>query len=108
MGGGVMRRSPINHSLQARTETIRQAVIRWLEIEERSIGDLSKEIGNSEREIIAHLEQIAQTQALRIIPVECLRCGFIFRLRKRIKKPSKCPECKNTYLEEPLFSMKTD
>ena len=44
---------------------------------------LYREYGVSEREVCDHLEHIAQSGRLVIVPAECLECGFIFEERKK-------------------------
>lgn len=90
---------------QERNETIRQELVRLLEGRELPVGILSKEMRLSEKEIYAHLEQIKRTSALIIIPAECRDCGYVFAKRDRPKKPGKCPICKGTHIEQPLFSI---
>jgi transcriptional regulator len=33
------------------------------------------------------------------------KCGFIFAKRDRLTPPSRCPRCKNEYVENPRFSI---
>ena len=91
---------------QERHETIRQELTRLLEDGELSVSELSKEIRLSEKEILFHLEQLRFSGALVIIPAECRDCGYIFAKRDRPGKPGKCPKCKGTHIEQPLFSMR--
>ena len=88
-----------------RNETIRQELMRLLEGNQLSASDLSKEIRKSEKEIYDHLEQIKRSGLLIIIPARCNDCGYIFEKRDRPKKPGKCPRCKGTHIEQPLFSI---
>lgn len=89
---------------EERNETIRQEILRLLECSELTIGELSKEIGKSEKELYDHLEHLLGFKSLVIIPAECLKCGYIFETRKKTKKPGKCPKCRGTYIEEPMFT----
>ena len=91
---------------QERHETIRQEIIRLLDGNRLPVGVLSKEVRLSEREIYAHLEQIKRSGLLLIIPAECDDCGFVFAGRDRVKKPGKCPRCRSTHIEPPLFNLK--
>ncbi len=90
---------------EERHETIRQELLRLLEGRELPVGVLSKEVRKSEKEIYEYLEQIRRTVALIIIPAECRDCGFVFTKRHRPKKPGKCPICKGTHIDQPLFSI---
>jgi transcriptional regulator len=90
---------------EERNETIRQELLRLLDGRELPVGVLSKEVRKSEKEIYEYLEQIGRTAALNITPAECRNCGYVFAKRHRPKKPGKCPICKGTHIEQPLFSI---
>jgi len=40
-----------------------------------------------------------------IIPAKCRKCDFTFS-REKVSKPSRCPECKGTWLFEPRISIR--
>lgn len=40
-----------------------------------------------------------------VIPAKCRKCDFTFS-REKISKPSRCPECKGTWLFEPRISIR--
>ena len=90
---------------EERNETIRQEILRLLECSELTIGELSKEIGQSEKELYDHLEHLLGFKSLVLIPAVCLKCGYIFEKREKIKKPGKCPKCRGTYIEAPMFTI---
>ncbi len=89
---------------EERNVTIRQEVLKLLEYGELTVGELSKEIGKSEKELYDHLEHLLESNSLVIIPAECLKCGYIFEKREKVKKPGRCPECKGTYIKQPMFT----
>jgi predicted Zn-ribbon and HTH transcriptional regulator len=89
------------------TETLRQELANCLDGREIPVSVLSRMVRKSEREIHDHLEQMRLSGLLRITPARCARCGYAFDSRQRTKKPGKCPKCKGTFIEEPLFSMKS-
>ncbi|MEW6078515.1 MAG: ArsR family transcriptional regulator [Thermodesulfobacteriota bacterium] len=91
---------------QARTETVRQAIIKLLDGQVLPVGAISKEVGKSEKEISDHLDQIGRSGLLTIIPPKCADCGFVFKDRTRIKKPGKCPLCRSTRIRHPMFTIK--
>ena len=88
-----------------RHATIRQELLRLLEGRELPVSVLSKEIHLSEKEIYSHLEQLQRSGDLSIIPARCLDCHFVFAKRERPQKPGKCPKCKGSHIEPPLFSI---
>lgn len=91
---------------EERTETVRKELISLLEGSKHTIGSLSKLVRKSEKEIVDHLSHIKKSKNLIIDPAECIKCGYVFKNRIKIKKPSKCPNCKGTYIDDPLFSIR--
>jgi len=92
----------------ARSRTIRQQIIECLRDGPVSIGMLAGEIGMSEKELQDHLEGLHKQVKLAITPARCGKCGFEFTGRRRTRKPGKCPRCKSTYIEEPLYALAAD
>ena len=96
-----------------RNETIRQKIIALLESNTLSAKEMSVEIGISEKDVYGHLEHIRQTINKRnhsfiVTPAECKKCGFVFRKRERLKKPGRCPVCRNESIREPLFAIRSN
>lgn len=70
--------------------------------------DLSRAIGVSEREVLRHLEHVERTLResggkLIVEPPACLGCGFVFRKRERLNRPSRCPVCRGEHLSSARF-----
>ncbi len=87
-------------------------MISMLVRESLGARDLSQMLGLPEKEVYAHLEHIAKTarhQDLRLVidpePV-CLACGYVFKNRKRLTPPGRCPVCRATHISEPLYCLK--
>lgn len=93
---------------QERRETIRQAIIAALDSADLSAKDISQEVGISEKDVYEHLEHIRKTLkgGLKVHPATCMKCGFVFRKRDRLKKPGKCPVCSGESISLPLFGRK--
>lgn len=96
-----------------RRETVRKEIISVLAKQILSSKDISAIVRVSEKEVYGHLEHIQKTMnktdhRLRISPAECVKCGFTFRKRDKLKKPGKCPVCRNEQIREPLFSIEID
>ncbi|MDA8241130.1 MAG: hypothetical protein M0Z67_12270 [Nitrospiraceae bacterium] len=94
-----------------RHETLRQEIMSVLGHGTSSAKDISFEVRISEKEVYDHLEHIRKTltkkeHQLMIVPAECVKCGFVFSKRERLRKPGKCPVCKGESIREPLFSIK--
>jgi len=88
--------------------TVRQKIIRLLEEEERDARELSQRVGIKEKEVYEHLAHIARTMKARkkklsVLPFSCLSCGFVFEERRRFTRPGRCPKCKDSRVEYPLY-----
>ena len=89
-------------------ETIRQQMIVLLSEQEMSARELSQAIRISEKEVYEHLPHIARSVAVQnkklvTHAVQCLSCGYLFKDRKRFTRPSRCPRCKKSHLDEPRY-----
>jgi predicted Zn-ribbon and HTH transcriptional regulator len=65
----------------------------------KTLKDLSRELSLSEKEVALALEKLGHSLArgplqLSIEPPRCLACGFEFRERTRVARPSRCPGCR--------------
>ena len=93
-----------------RSQTLRQAIVKHLEEGPYTTRDLSQLIGIREKEVVPHLEHIqkslrASGRKLIVQPAQCLKCSYIFKNRKRLSKPSACPQCRNQQIDPPVFSL---
>jgi predicted Zn-ribbon and HTH transcriptional regulator len=67
----------------------------------RSAYELARLLAMPERDIEEHLAHIvrslAKDPARRFImePARCQQCGFVFRDRRRLTCPSRCPTCRS-------------
>jgi predicted Zn-ribbon and HTH transcriptional regulator len=96
------------HAARASTRTPRQAIRDHLREEALSARDLSARVGLPEREIVPHLEHLARSlraagERLEVEQSRCLHCGFVFRERSRLGKPSGCPRCREPHVTAPIF-----
>ena len=96
-----------------RDETIRKGMLSLLEDKgPLSAKELSGFVKISEKEVYAHLEHIKKSLHRRkdavfaVTPSVCNGCGFEFKKRERLKRPSRCPVCKSESLEEPVFCVR--
>lgn len=90
--------------------TARQRMVALLKETQMTARDLSKALGIREREVIEHLSHISRTVAaqggmLTVLPILCLNCGWVFEGRKRFTRPSRCPRCKKSHLEAPVYKL---
>lgn len=89
-------------------DTTRRDIISAMTGRDISAKEISAIVGIPEKEVYAHLEHIrrslhAEGHALIVRSSECRKCGFVFKKRERLTKPGKCPVCKGTSIEGPLF-----
>jgi predicted Zn-ribbon and HTH transcriptional regulator len=94
-----------------RKETIRRGMTEALKDGALSAKELSGVLRVSEKEVYDHLNHIQKTVhqsggILVVTPAECRKCGFVFTKREKLKKPGRCPVCKNESIEEPLFEIR--
>jgi transcriptional regulator len=74
-----------------------------------TVNEISRFVEQSGKETsddIEHLLQSLKHSEYRpvIEPASCKKCGFEFGPEK-LRKPSKCPKCKSTWLTEPRISL---
>lgn len=72
------------------------------------VRNLSQALGVSEKDVTAHLEHIRRTvssqgKRFEMVPCECLSCGYVFKDRHRVKKPGRCPKCRQSHISEAMF-----
>ena len=89
--------------------TPRQAMKELLAEQPRSSLELSQLLSLSEKEVLDHLAHLARSPGpgrhFRIIPAVCKNCGFRFRKRDRLTRPSRCPLCQHQSITRPRFSL---
>lgn len=86
--------------------TRRQEIITLLEKEERSAQDLANHFRMELKFIVEdllHIKRSIKPRKMVILPAQCKGCGFIFKERSKIKRPSRCPKCKHERIQESLF-----
>jgi predicted Zn-ribbon and HTH transcriptional regulator len=92
------------------TRTIRQRIIDLLIEHQLTARELSQAIGIREREVYGHLAHVARSTAaqdkrLIVHPAQCLVCGYVFENRRRLTRPSRCPRCRHSHLQEPSYQI---
>lgn len=102
-----MKKPPLTE-LAERHVTIRSQLRRVLEERQLTARELSARVGISEKEVAGHLEHLARSLKqsggrLHVEPARCLACGFVFKDRSRLDKPSRCPKCKSQRLTRSRF-----
>ena len=72
--------------------------------------EISQALGMSEKDAYQHLTHVEKTVAgqghkLTLTPCTCQACGFVFKARRRLTKPGRCPRCRETRVDHPVFSI---
>ncbi len=70
----------------------------------RAVEESPKDVEDDLRHLFQSLKH-SEFQA-EVEPAACRKCGFEFGSDK-LRKPSKCPECKSTWLTEPQISIRS-
>lgn len=88
--------------------TVRQQIADLLRGTAMSARDLSQALGVREKEVYAHLAHVSRSAKqnggqLLIRPAACLACGYQFKNRRRFTRPGRCPQCKASRIQAPLF-----
>jgi predicted Zn-ribbon and HTH transcriptional regulator len=91
--------------------TLRQQIIDLLRQESMTALDISQAVRTSEKDVYRHLAHIQKTvagqrQKLSFTPCTCLACGFTFTDRRRLTKPGRCPRCRESRIDHPVFRIK--
>jgi predicted Zn-ribbon and HTH transcriptional regulator len=74
-----------------------------------TLSQIAREVHEPPKEIVDALTHLAKSlphteYELIVEPAECRRCAFRFRAEK-FSRPSKCPQCRSTWIDEPVFSV---
>jgi transcriptional regulator len=98
------------HDESGPDETIRQQLRQALTGRTLSAKELSGLLSVPEKDVHGHLEHLRRSlqpsaRGLVIIPARCRKCGFVFEKREKLKKPGRCPRCRETLISEPLFTI---
>ncbi len=91
-----------------RRATVRSELVRHLRAGPLTARELSGRVGVAERAVAEHLAHVARSlraagERLHVEPARCLECGFVFRKRERLGKPSACPACRSQHVAPPRF-----
>ena len=88
--------------------THRQQIIDLLRREAMTALEISQAVRVSEKDVYRHLTHIQKTVAgqrrkMSFTPCTCLACGFTFTDRRRLTRPGRCPRCRESRIDHPVF-----
>ena len=90
--------------------TLRQQMMAALQGDFMDQRDLSQALRIREKEVALHLPHIAKSAAAhklrwQVRPAYCENCNYIFKDRKRLTPPSKCPRCRASRIRGPWYKI---
>jgi predicted Zn-ribbon and HTH transcriptional regulator len=88
--------------------TLRRGIMTLLSRQEMDAREISQALGLKEKEVyehLVHVERSVTSSGAKFIvtPCQCLLCGYLFEDRRRLTRPSRCPQCKRSKLQNPSF-----
>jgi hypothetical protein len=89
----------------------RKDLVTFLQDHPLTVAELARLFGASHKEVEDDLRHLAKSLKqtayhLDVHPATCRKCAFVFSAQK-LTKPSKCPRCRSTWIEEPLVQVST-
>jgi predicted Zn-ribbon and HTH transcriptional regulator len=91
--------------------TIRQLIMQSITGTLYSSRQLAELVGVPERQVEDHLTHITKsvardrTRRFVLEPSRCRDCGFVFRNRTRLTRPSRCPRCRSEAILPPRYGI---
>ena len=91
--------------------TLRQRVIDLIAGTRLSSYKLAQMLGIPERQVEEHLTHVVKTSARNktrqfiLDPARCQDCDFVFRDRRRLTSPSRCPHCRSEAIAAPRYGI---
>jgi predicted Zn-ribbon and HTH transcriptional regulator len=75
----------------------------------RTVSQIARELDIPRQEVasdLAHLLKTLRRSGVRVVvtPAQCRKCGFQFSDDKLVK-PGKCPECRETWVQEAVIGV---
>jgi predicted Zn-ribbon and HTH transcriptional regulator len=92
-------------------QTVRQRIMDLITDAFCSSRQLAELTGISERQVEDHLSHIVKSVArdhsrrFLLQSSACHKCGFMFRKRTRLTRPSRCPACRSESISPPSYKI---
>jgi transcriptional regulator len=93
------------------SQTVRQRLVGLLTGARLSSYHLAQLLGIPERQVEDHLGHVMKTIArdrdrrFVLEPSCCQDCGFVFRDRRKLTRPSRCPRCRSESISAPRYGI---
>jgi transcriptional regulator len=94
-------------------QTTRRRIIELLTGAPMTSHQLARALSIAERLVEEHLAHVVKTvtreRSRRFLrePSSCLDCGFMFRDRTRLTRPSRCPQCRSEGISPPRYHIES-
>ena len=91
--------------------TPRQRIIELLTDTRLATHQLAQMLGIPERQVEDHLEHVVKsvahdkTRCFILEPSRCQDCEFVFRDRRRLTRPGRCPQCHSEDIAAPRYGI---
>ena len=87
--------------------THRQRLMELLGRDWFDLKELSAQVGLPIKDVLHHIAHVQRSirppRRFLVDPAGCLDCGFVFKDRRKLGPPSRCPRCRSTHLKEPRY-----
>jgi predicted Zn-ribbon and HTH transcriptional regulator len=87
--------------------TVRKDLIELLQENRMTIREMALHFRVTTEEIAIDLRYVGRSiypqMELRMEIPRCRDCGFEFKERSKLTRPTKCPECRGMKITEPVF-----
>ena len=87
----------------------RKSLIPLLLRQSMTVSEIARLADQSDKDTTSDIEHLLQSlkhteYKAMIEPASCRKCGFTFGSDK-LRKPSRCPECKSSWVTEPRLQL---
>lgn len=87
----------------------RKSLIPLLLRQPMTVSEIARLADQSDKDTASDIEHLLQSlkhteYKAMIEPASCRKCGFTFGSDK-LRKPSRCPECKSSWVSEPRLQL---
>jgi len=90
------------------SKTRRERLEELLEKGEYTVEHLARFLDAPVRNVVDDLEHVrlSASDRFEMIPPECEGCGFVFDDRTKVRRPSRCPKCRDERIDGPWFTVR--
>ncbi len=91
--------------------TIRQQIANLLTSKAMDLAELAAFLDLTEKDLAHHLEHVKRTASrsgrkIKVVAARCRNCDFVFSKTNWLKRPGRCPRCRQSRIDGPWISLK--